>query len=1050
MTKKVKPDWENSECVAWNKEPPHCTLLPYPDVESSLGGNRENSPFFRSLNGKWKFKWVKRPADRPVDFYKPDHDVNSWDEIPVPRNWQLEGYGIPIYTNMKYPYSVKRRHVPSIDHEYNPVGSYRREFILPDEWEEREVFIHFDGVKSAFYIWINGEKVGYSQGSMTPAEFNITKFLREGKNVVAVEVYRWSDGSYLEDQDMWRFSGIYRNVYLFSTPKIHVRDFFVWCDMDDACVDAGFNIKAKVHNYGESDVENHKLEVKLLDAEGKTVILDPPLQEGFNVVPGMETIIEMHSKVRNPEKWSAEMPYLYEIILILKNSNEEIIEVERCNFGFRVVEIKNSQIYINGKSILFKGVNRHDHDPDHGRAVSIERMIQDIKIMKQNNINSVRTCHYPNDPVFYDLCDKYGLYVLDECNLETHGMRNKIPKGKPEWTKAVVDRMVRMVERDKNHPCVFMWSLGNEAGNGKNFIKMKEAALKIDHTRKFHYEGDYELRESDVFSSMYPSPKELERSGQRKWVLTGVWKPVRPKKYRDKPRILCEYAHAMGNSVGNLQDFMDVFEKYDNCVGGFIWDYIDQGLRKVSDDGKEFWAYGGDYGDKPNDGNFCINGILRPDRSPNPALFEVKKVYQDIKVHAIDLLNGKVRIQNKYRFKNLSSFDVFWELTENGNVMQDGQLSPLDIAPLSEKEVTIPFQKPELKQNTEYHLRITFKLASDVSWGNKGHVVAWDQFKIPYDVPKATGVDVDSLPSLKINESMDDFTISSENFSLKIGKKTGGIESFKHDDKELISLPLLPNFWRAPTDNDLGLSRYVPLIGWFNRRWKRATKKRKVVTILAEQPCPQMVRIHVLSKVPQGKSKLETTYTVYGSGDVVINNKFRPKINMIRFGMQMGIPRRFRNVMWYGKGPQETYVDRKTGAAVGIYSCTIEEFKHDYVFPQENGNRTDVRWVAYLDNAKSGILACSLGTHLLNTSAWPYTMEDLENARHVHELPHRDTITVNLDYGQRGVGGDTPVITFLPKKSKILAKKWHEYAFRLRPYKKEDGELSNLARDFAP
>ncbi|MFX1451027.1 MAG: glycoside hydrolase family 2 TIM barrel-domain containing protein, partial [Promethearchaeota archaeon] len=698
MREKVKKlDWENSEFIAWNKEPAHATILPYQDIKSALGGSREQSDYYKSLNGNWKFNWVKKPSDRPVDFYKPEFDVNNWDEIPVPSNWQLHGYGIPIYTNVKYPFSVKTKHIPSIDHNYNPVGSYRTEFLLPENWIGREIFIHFDGVKSAFYIWVNGQKVGYSQGSMTPAEFNLTNYVREGSNIIAVEVYRWSDGSYLEDQDMWRFSGIYRDVYLFSTPKVHLRDFFVRCGFDELYKNAKLKVRAKIRNYGEQSIKNYKIEVVLLDEEKEIVGPNPIMQEDMDLNPDTEISLEILADVEEPKKWSAESPYLYEILFILKNSENEIIEVERCYFGFRFVELKQSQIFINGRSIIFKGVNRHEHDPDHGRAVPLERMIQDIKILKQNNINAVRTSHYPNDPKFYDLCDKYGIYVLDECNLETHGLRNKLPKSKPQWTDAVVDRMVRMVERDKNYPCIFMWSLGNEAGNGRNFIKMKEAALKIDSTRIIHYEGDYELRESDVFSTMYSTPKQLEKSGQFKWVTTGFWKIVRPGKYKDKPRMLCEYAHAMGNSLGGLQKFMDVFERYPNCVGGFIWDYIDQGLRKISDDGKEFWAYGGDFEDKPNDRNFCINGILMPDRKPNPALFEVKKVYQNIKVLPVELKKGKFRIYNKYNFIKLDIFDISWELTANGKIIQEAKLPKLAIDPGVKQDVEIPFEEPELQ-----------------------------------------------------------------------------------------------------------------------------------------------------------------------------------------------------------------------------------------------------------------------------------------------------------------------------------------------------------------
>jgi len=1036
LSPKNKLDWENTDVIGINKEPAHATLVPYHDIESSLNKDPETSPFYLSLNGNWKFKWVKKPSIRPKDFYEPEFDVSDWNEIPVPSNWQLHGYGIPIYTNVKYPYSVKKRRIPNIDHNYNPVGSYRIEFNVPEDWKGREIFIHFDGVKSAFYIWINGKKVGYSQGSMTPAEFNITKYVKIGSNIVAVEVYRWSDGSYLEDQDMWRFSGIYRDVYLFSTPKVHIRDFFIRCEMDDVYKDTTLKVRAKIQNYGEESTESHKIEVQLLDNEKQIVGSSPLMHETVKLNGNSEITLELEAYVKDPKKWSAESPYLYEIILVLKDTQNEIIEVERSSFGFRVVEIKNRQILINGKPVIFKGVNRHEHDPDHGRAVPLSRMIQDIEIMKQNNINSVRTSHYPNNPKFYDLCDKYGIYVLDECNLETHGLRNKLPKGKEKWKAAVIDRMVRMVERDKNHPCIFMWSLGNEAGNGKNFILMKESALEIDSTRPIHYEGDYELKESDVFSAMYFSPKEVENVGKHKWVRTGVWKPVRPGKYKDKPFILCEYAHSMGNSLGNFQKFMDLFEKYPNCVGGFIWDYIDQGIRKISEDGKEFWAYGGDFGDKPNDRNFCINGILLPDRKPNPALFEVKKVYQNIKIQPIDLEKGKFRIHNKYNFIDLEFININWELTANGNIIQEGTLPKISIGPGETQEIEIPFKKPVLEPDTEYHIMIKSSLKDNTLWAKKGHIIAWDQFKIPFDVPSQRD-EVDLLQNLEYDDLAHEITIKGIDFTISIDKNIGALRSYVYRGNELISNPIIPNFWRAPTDNDIGVAFWIPFIAKLRPKWKTASKKRKIVSIETNKIDPSHIQIIIKSKVPYGKSKYVSTYDIFGNGDVIIKNQFKPRKNMIRFGMRMEIPEDYNYITWFGRGPHETYVDRKTGAAVGIYSLTVDELIHNYIRPQENGNRTDVRWVRFVNRDGVGLIINTVGSSFLNFSAWPYTLKDLEDAEHVHELPRRNKITVNIDYGQRGVGGSwLPIFLALDKDSKLLKGKVYSYGFRIRPIMK--------------
>lgn len=1040
---KKKMDWENSRMIGKNKEPAHNTLIPYQDIESALQGIYDGSLYFKSLNGNWKFNWVKKPSDRPIDFYKVGFNVNEWDDLPVPSNWQMYGYGIPIYSNSKYPYSVKKKKIPSINHEYNPVGSYRTEFLVPNIWEEREVFIHFAGVKSAFYLWVNGNFVGYSQGSMTPAEFNITRYIQEGSNILAVEVYRWSDGSYLEDQDMWRFSGIFRDVFLFATPKIHLRDFFVFCNLDQSYIDALLKVKAKICNYEENIKENYKIELILVDKDHNIADSNPLVDQIISIEGNAEVVINMEVGVKNPIKWSAEIPYLYTIILVLKDNSEKIVEVESCKFGFRTVEIKNSQIFINGKPIIFKGVNRHEHDPDYGRAIPFERMVQDVKILKQNNINAVRTSHYPNNPKWYDLCDKYGIYVLDEANVESHGLRRKLPKGKSKWADTVIDRMVSMVERDKNYSCVFMWSLGNEAGFGKNFIKMKEAALNIDPTRPIHYEGDYKLKISDVFSTMYTTPKILAKSGQLLKVRQhGIYRPVKPEMYKDKPRILCEYAHAMGNSLGNFQEYMDLFEKYDNCIGGFIWDFIDQGLRKISHEGREYWAYGGDYGDEPNDNNFCCNGIVLPDRTPNPALYEVKKVYQNIKGYPVDLLEGKVRIQNKYNFISLEFIDIIWELLANGVKIEEGKLPKLALGPRREQNFIIPYKKPDLEPKTEYHLMIKFILAEETLWAEKGYILAWDQFRLPFITPKAQRLDSESIPPLHVEYFHEFIYINGNNFKVVFNKNTGVIDIYEFNGEELINSPILPNFWRAPIDNDINILRYTSKLKRIIYRWKGVAQRRKVKNITAGVLNSSTYRISVSFKMPYGKSLYKIIYRIYGTGDILIKNSFMPRKDMVRFGMQFTIPKQYNILTWYGKGPHETMWDRKSGAAVSIYSGYLEDLIHNYVRPQENSNRTEVRWAALTNMKESGLFISHIGGTLLNVSAWPYTMEDLENANHIHEFPNRERITVNVDYKQKGVGGDRLGILDLHEKYKLKKDIEYSYCFRIKPY--EGGYLDSI------
>jgi len=1041
------PEWENSKIFGINKEPAHSTLIPFESPAGALG-KWEDSPYFISLNGTWKFNWVKNPSERPENFYKEEFKVDNWEEIDVPSNWQMRGYGIPIYTDVNYPYSINTQIIPKIDHNYNPVGSYRRKFNIPTNWKGREIFIHFGGVKSAFYIWINGEKVGYSQGSMTPAEFNITKYLKNDNNILAVEVYRWSDGSYLEDQDMWRFSGIFREVYLYSTPKVHIRDFYVRCVLDENYEHAILKVRIKNFNYGKTDEEQYKIGLSLLDKEKRFIDSEILMGETFGIKSGTEHLIELKAKIENPRKWTGETPNLYDIIIVLKNSKNEIIEVEHCKFGFRKVEISEvGSFLINGKPIIFKGVNRHEHDPDHGRAIPYNRMVQDIILMKQNNINAVRTSHYPNHPKWYELCDKYGIYVLDECNLETHGLWDKVPRSDPNWTDACIDRMVSMVERDKNHPCVVIWSLGNEAGMGENFKIMKNEALKIDSTRPIHYEGDYKQEISEVISSMYFSPKQLERNLKRNTAGT----PGRMVKLSSpRPYVLCEYAHAMGNSLGNFQEFMDVFEKYPNAIGGFIWDFIDQGLRKVSDKGEEFWAYGGDYGDEPNDKNFCINGIVLPDRKPNPSLFEVKKVYQNIKFYPVSLLEGKLVIHNKFNFISLDDFITKWELTANGKVIQQGFIDSLNIGPSEKKELMVPFREPNLEPNTEYHLKMIMSLGKNKLWAEKGHVIAWDQFKIPYNTLKESS-SLQELPEIALDNLKESYVIKGDEFKIRIGKETGVLETYVYRNIELLNTPLIPNFWRAPTDNDLGLIDFSKQsFPSFDFSWKDTSKNRTVKDITFEKVNPNIIRVFVLFAIDNSEEDMALTYTVYGDGNIVIKSSIKPSINMARFGMQLTIKNEFNQLTWFGRGPHETMLDRKTSGAIGIYSGKVDELIHNYIRPQENSNRTDVRWAALTNKESIGLFVSDIGGTYLSISAWPYSLEELELAKHTYDLPKREFITFNIDYKQQGVGGDIPALASLHKKYILKSNEEYSYTFRIRGYSKDKGDFNSLFKKIPP
>ena len=1042
------PDWENPEVFGRDKEPAHCTLVPFPDEATALAGTLEASPFARVLNGRWRFHWVRQPADRPVGFQDTGYDVSGWDEIPVPSNWELQGYGVPIYTNTAYPFSPTDPDPPRIPHEWNPVGSYRTEFTVPREWEGRQVFLHFAGVKSAFYLWINGEPVGYSQGSTTPAEFDVTRYLRDGGNVLAAEVYRWCDGSYLEDQDTWRLSGIYRDVVLFSTPTVHLRDFFLRSDLDAGYRDATLRVTARVRNYGSAPAGPHSVEVSLLDAAGAPVGRRP-LAAGTTppLAAGDEGAVEMEAEVAEPLKWSSETPHLYTVLLVLKDPSGRVIEVEQSRFGFREVEIRDAQLFVNGVSVKLKGVNRHEHHPDTGFTLSLEDMVRDVELIKQANMNAVRTSHYPNDPRWYALCDRYGLYVINEADMETHGVSyglNRLPGSLPEWRAASVDRMASVVQRDKNHPSVILWSLGNEAGHGDNIRAMAEYAHRADPTRPVHYRQMNSAVDLDSLSYQ-----------------TVEWHKGRAREAPDRAFLAEEYAYARGNAVGNLKEYQDAFEAHPQLVGGLIWDWADKALRKRASDGTTFWAYGGDYGPPgtPSDGTMVCNGIVGPDRVPEPEYFEVVKVFQPVAVEAVDLRHGRVRVRSKHDFVGLGYAAIRWELSADGEVIESGTLPPVALPAREEQELVVPFSAPSPEPGREYWLKISFALAEDTPWAPEGHVVAWEQLEVPIEAPPSPLVHVDSMPGLELRTSPERFTVVGVDFAVGVGRESGAIESIVHRGEERVASPLVPNFWRVPVDNGMenqwDHATNTPTGGMPFRLgvWRDAGKARRVLSVTAQQRSPQVVEVVTHVMLAPGDSDDYTVYTVYGSGDVVVERSFRPenlKLPEIpRFGMQMAVPGTYDTMTWYGRGPHETYEDRKTGAAVGSYSGRVEELVHDYVRPQENGNRTDVRWVTLTDADGDGLLAA--GMPLLSVSAWPYTMEDLEKATHVHELPRRDTITWNLDYRQMGVGGDDGwTERARPHPEYTLPVKTYTYRFLLRPWSASTGEPGDLARRAFP
>jgi len=1034
-----RPDWDNLSVIGRNKEPAHCTLIPYPDRESALDGTREASPFHLSLNGDWKFHWVRKPADRPRDFFEPAFDASGWDTIPVPSNWQMHGYGIPIYTNVRYPF---RPNPPRIPHDYNPVGSYRTAFSLPAGWDGRQVFVHFDGVKSAFYLWINGQRVGYSQGSMTPAEFNITPYLQSGMNVLAAEVYRWSDGSYLEDQDMWRLSGIYRDVYLFAAPTVHLRDFWVRCTLDEESRHALLKVTVKVHNHGDRAAAAHSVKVILFDQEGEVVGADP-LMEGSpgSILAGAEGVVTLEEKISDPRKWSAETPYLYTVLLILESAEGTVVEVERCRFGFREVSIEGGRLLVNGVPILIKGVNRHEHDPDRGRAVTVERMIEDIVLMKRFNINTVRTAHYPNDPKWYDLCNRYGLYLIDEANIESHGMGYSLDRtlgNKPEWEESHVDRTVSMVERDKNHPSIIVWSLGNEAGPGCNFEATSRAVKELDRTRPIHYERMNSV--ADMDSVMYPYPSYIVN---------------RAKANPDRPFIMCEYAHAMGNAVGNLQEYWDAIEAYPSLIGGCIWDWVDQGLRKKVDGpgGAKGWffAYGGDYGDTPNDGNFCLNGLVFPDRVVPPKLWEVKKVYQYIGMEAVDSADGRVRVHNKNHFTDLDAYDIAWRLTEDGAVIQKGALRPMSVPPGGSATITVPFEKPEPNPGAEYRLRVSFHLREETDWAPRGHEVAWEEFALAGDGARGPLMDMGGMGALRVAESGDRLTIEGDRFLIVFGREAGTILSLEYDGKTVIAPgeesvggPVLHAF-RAPVDNDKPLRD-----AWYRAGLNKLG--RDVIDFTIRKLNRKAVQVSITTAsmgTPESGFIHRCTYTVLGNGCICVDNGIEPVGSLPilpRIGVRMALAEEFDHVEWFGRGPHENYPDRKRGAAVGRYTSRVADFYVPYPRPQETGNREDVRWAALTDSDGSGLIIASPGG--FSFSALHYRAEDLDRAYHTHELSPLKEVILSVDSAQCGLGNGSCGAGLLKKY--MLHPERRSFFFTIAPCAAGGEDPAALARRTPP
>ena len=992
-------DWENPNINSINRETPH--------AYGFLADDKANNPLIKSLNGIWKFKWSPDPQSRPADFYTENYSTDKWNDILVPGNWELQGFGTPVYTNFTYPFKRDAPRVlsePKKNYtsylERNPIGSYCTTFTVPENWGNKQVFINFGGVKSAMYVWVNGQKVGYSENSMSPAEFDITKYLRKGGNKLAVEVYHLCDGSYIEDQDMWRLSGIFRDVDLIARPKTFISDFFVKA-MPSATFDsADIAIDLSVDNRSVKDVRGLHIDAEVSGFSAQGDMVDLSFTGKVAVVQKTkQTSVGLKSLIKSPRLWSAETPNLYHLILKLKNDKNELVDKAECYFGVRKVEIRGDVFYVNGKAIKLKGVNRHEQHPRTGKHMSRETMIRDLELMKQANINMIRTCHYPDDPLFYELCDKYGFYVMDEANQESHGfgIGNKEIGDNPLWKKSHVERAVALVQRDKNHPCVIFWSLGNEGGHGQNLVAMADTIKKLDPSRLIY--SDTQRDVAAIYDEGYLHPDELKKLGE---------------KIKDKPVFMREYLHVMGNSGGNLQEYWDVMYADSSLTGAAIWEWVDQGLIKKKDGfplrltehpddyqlkDDEFWAYGGDFGDKPNDGNFCIKGLVSGDRKPYPHYFEVQKVYQPV---VFKLLNEKdltVRVTNHFDFLPLSNLDFEYEYTSNGKPFQRGKFNCDNILPGTASNITLPLPQVASGDASEISLNIYAKLKSATLWATEGFCIAREQFVIsPYTWTTLQAAE----KQVTVTESPSQIGLKTETMSFTLDRKNGSLVSWKVNRQELLKGKLEPYFWKTPNDNQKQ-AHYVKELG----KWKKAaenlvvknvdiTRQQNLVSVKFEINLPTIGANYTLNYQlnDKGKLQVEAAYTPLGDTIPLI-----PK-----FGMRVRVPENYDIIDWYGRGPYENYPDRKTASLIGLYHSTLANFITRYPAPQDNANRGDVRWFS-LSTQNDNFIKVT-GLQPLNFRAWPYTEDDLENTVHDYKLPQRDFINLNIDLNIHGVGGD--------------------------------------------
>ena len=1005
------PEWENPRIFSINNDYTRTTALPYETAAQALENDYTQSPYYQSLNGTWKFKWVTKPADRPVDFYQENYDVSAWDDFKVPGNWEVNGYGKPIYTNVAYPFPTNP---PFLNHNDNPVGSYKRSFELPASWKDRQIILHFEAAAAAMYVWVNGQKVGYSEIMKCPVEFNITPYVKAGANTIAVEAYRWSDGSYLEDQDFWRLSGFDRGIYLYSTAETRIQDFFVHPTLDKTYKNGLLSLDVKVNNLGKA-AKAQTVEVQLFDAAGKSVYKK---QQKVSVAAGQSAMISFGKQtIKSPKKWTAETPNLYNLLITLKGADGKALEYTSHKIGFRSVELKNGQVLVNGKAVLFKGVNIHEHNPYTGHVVDRETIMKDLAVMKQLNINAIRTSHYPQPTLFYQLCDEYGFYVVDEANIETHAMDNGPINAAqhPDWRDVHMERMKRLVERDKNHACVIFWSMGNEYRFGDTNKEMYAWTKAYDPSRLVQFERSGENEWTDVICPMYPGLDHMRN---------------RASKELGRPFIMCEYAHAMGNSQGNFQVYWDIIRSSRNFQGGFIWDWVDQGLYAETGYGKPFWAYGGDFGvgrdQYHNDENFCCNGVVDPLRNPHPHGLEVKKVYQNVLISSKQPEAGVITLFNDLFFVDLKDQYTFkWELIRNGEKVGEGTFETA-LAPQTSKDVTVKFPAIKPEAGVEYFLNVYGYTKQATTLLPAGYELIKEQLPFAsnnYFAAKAT--QTAGKVTAKKSDRGDRVILTAGEYRAVIsGGWNAGLDTYAFKGRDVLSGVAKPNFWRAPTDNDFGANLQRSL-----NVWRTADSRMlKSMNVKENEGSATVSCVYQLTNI---NSTMNVDYTMNADGSlhvaVAFNGENTELPEMPRLGLLFSMPKHYANLNWYGRGPHENYLDRKDASLINTYKSTVAEQYHPYIRPQETGNKTDVRWLTLTDDQGYGLKVS--GDQPLGFSALNYLSEDLDpgftkKQQHPVDVVQRGETYLSVDLFQRGVGG----------LNSWGAHPVSEYRYKVKPY----------------